>query len=226
MSNYNHLLVDGYISYTFQPEKAKTFFDLLIQQDSSRTPVASYGDYSYRIQVAGGLIILDFAVDRKGTVVPQEMWRPSQSGDQQRYVTSSPKLLPVFFLNTRGFVGLEMGHAYASSLSGLVNAAETAPLGGLTTTHLCLKWPGYPEYKKQIEIKDTHGLSITIGRLAERIARFVDRFIEHHSNGGTIVHPWMVGPGRITKDHMYIIGLVQVSAGTWMPLLQLNHFII
>ena len=28
---------------------------------------------------------------------------------------------------------------------------------------------------------------------------------------------WRVGPGAITKDHLYVVGLVHVSAGTWQP---------
>ena len=28
---------------------------------------------------------------------------------------------------------------------------------------------------------------------------------------------WRVGPGGITKDSLYVVGLVHVSAGTWQP---------
>lgn len=28
---------------------------------------------------------------------------------------------------------------------------------------------------------------------------------------------WRVGPNAITADHLYIVGLIHVSAGTWQP---------
>jgi hypothetical protein len=37
---------------------------------------------------------------------------------------------------------------------------------------------------------------------------------------------WFIGAGRISPDHVVLIGVVQVSRGSWMPILQLNHFLV
>lgn len=41
-----------------------------------------------------------------------------------------------------------------------------------------MQWPGYPEYRKQVELQNVNHAPITMSKLAERIARFVERFIE------------------------------------------------
>jgi hypothetical protein len=36
---------------------------------------------------------------------------------------------------------------------------------------------------------------------------------------------WKIGPHGITQEHVKIIGAVQVSAGSWMPILQLSYYV-
>ena len=36
---------------------------------------------------------------------------------------------------------------------------------------------------------------------------------------------WKIGPGGITRADVIIIGAVHVSAGSWMPILQLNRYV-
>jgi hypothetical protein len=37
---------------------------------------------------------------------------------------------------------------------------------------------------------------------------------------------WQIGmDGGITQDHVMVIGAVHVSAGSWMPILQLNRYV-
>jgi hypothetical protein len=37
---------------------------------------------------------------------------------------------------------------------------------------------------------------------------------------------WQIGPGDITKDDIYLIGLIHIDQGTWQPILQLNRYIL
>ena len=36
---------------------------------------------------------------------------------------------------------------------------------------------------------------------------------------------WFIGAGGITIDEVVLIGAIQVSQGSWMPILQLNRFV-
>jgi hypothetical protein len=36
---------------------------------------------------------------------------------------------------------------------------------------------------------------------------------------------WQIGSGRITQDHVKIIGVTHVSAGSWMPIMQLTNYV-
>ena len=36
---------------------------------------------------------------------------------------------------------------------------------------------------------------------------------------------WQIGPGGIQRSDIIIIGAVHVSAGSWMPIMQLNRYI-
>lgn len=104
-----------------------------------------------------------------------------------------------------------------------------------------MQWPGYKEYRKQVELRNVQRAPITMSVLVKRIARFVERFIEvstersprlvirirpspHAVQQEVVVNQtasdlpgWRVGPGFITKENIYIVGLVQVSRGNWQP---------
>ena len=37
---------------------------------------------------------------------------------------------------------------------------------------------------------------------------------------------WFIGPGYIIPEEVVLIGAVQVSQGSWMPILQLSRFVL
>ena len=39
------------------------------------------------------------------------------------------------------------------------------------------------------------------------------------------VERWRIGPGGITRADVIVIGAVHISAGSWMPILQLNRYV-
>lgn len=138
----------------------------------------------------------------RGTVVQQSLWQPAQRGDMQRHVDDAALVPPVFFIRPSDFVvGLPMSYvlnAPPGSPFDISNSDARAPLGGFPNTHFCLmvsealtliylidlpdenitQWPGYPEYRKQVELRNTSRVPITMSRLVMRIARFVERFVE------------------------------------------------
>jgi hypothetical protein len=88
---------------------------------------------------------------------------------------------------------------------------------------------------------------ITIAKFAQHFARSVDAFLRvslpRHYERSHILNrilyqdcqpgpqyqwypQWHVGPGFIDRNSIIIVGAVHVSAGSWMPIIQLNHYII
>ncbi|VDC00939.1 unnamed protein product [Peniophora sp. CBMAI 1063] len=229
----NEHLVVGFIANSFGPENASKIFDKFIRspgsQDHQRPPahILQYTDGTYRSNSRPD-IVLDYPNDGKGTIVPQGMWQPMQNGDVARHVRDATLLFPIFFINLNYTIGVELAqivNARPGTPVNIYRANELVPLGNLATTHLCLKWPGYAQgYRKQVEIKDANKVPITMSKLVERIASFVSRFIDEAS--GWPIDPrsahWRVGRGFITKDNLYVVGLVHVSAGCWQPVIQLK----
>lgn len=37
---------------------------------------------------------------------------------------------------------------------------------------------------------------------------------------------WLIAPHGITQNHVKIIGAVHISAGSWMPIVQLTGYVI
>ncbi|KZV59294.1 hypothetical protein PENSPDRAFT_553082, partial [Peniophora sp. CONT] len=159
----------------------------------------------------------------KGTTVQQKMWQPTQPGDVIRHVRDATLLVPIFFIRPDHIIGIDVSQVLSVRSGALLHILDSnAPvsMGGWNTTHLTLKWPGYSqEFRKQIELRDHREAPITMSKLAERAAKFVERFIEEAANWqiSQDAHYWRVGPHHITKDHLYIVGLVHVSAGSWQP---------
>ncbi|KZV68973.1 hypothetical protein PENSPDRAFT_500876 [Peniophora sp. CONT] len=225
----NEFLVMGYIAMSLGPENANKLFNKFVGSlDFSSVPagIIRYQDSSYRA-TARPEIVLDYHVDSKGTIVRQTMWQPLQNGDVIRHFRDATIRVPVFFIGTDNVIGVDMSHATRSG--GALNIFHPnvpAPLGGVAATNFCIKWPGYTqEYKKKVELRVADRTAITMSKLVERVARFVEHFLEEAASWQ--IDPgcqyWRVGPGAITKDKLYIVGLVHVSAGTWQPILQLKH---
>ena len=36
---------------------------------------------------------------------------------------------------------------------------------------------------------------------------------------------WMIGAGGISREEVIVIGTINVSAGSWMPILQVNRYV-
>jgi len=158
-------------------------------------------------------------------VLPQKIWTPPNQSDWRRYIEPAHLRMPVFFVRRSGALGLPLPRAVVGDTASLRGADNPAPLGGGNSTQIRIAWPGYQPWERQIQIRDEtrRRNEIRLERFAKLVAGVVDRFITHAFTTGTRETNWRIGPGGITRDHVIIVGTVQVSAGGWMPVLTLDQ---
>ncbi|KAH9967204.1 hypothetical protein BC827DRAFT_1123273 [Russula dissimulans] len=176
------------------------------------------------------LWLLDFVPSPNFVVVPQKIWTPPNQSDWRRYVEQANLRMPVFFVQSDGSIGLPLTRATAGDTAMLHHAASPAPLGGGHSTQIRIAWPGYESWERQIQIRDQtrYRNEITLERFAKLVAGIVDRFLTVRLFNATtrITTPdlnWWIGEGGFTRHDVVIVGAVQVSAGGWMPILQVPH---
>ncbi|KAF8257741.1 hypothetical protein EI94DRAFT_1757067 [Lactarius quietus] len=162
-----------------------------------------------------------------GTVVPQRRWTPADEVDVRRHVEAAVLQLPIFFVNRNGGIGFPLQDILRGCNPELHNAGHFAPLGGRCTTHIRINWPGYRSSKRQIATRDeTHDRNpITIGRFMKHVGTSVEKFFRVCSSQWYVsTDPrWQIGTqGGITQAHVKVVGVIHVSAGSWMPILQLT----
>ncbi|KAF8274598.1 hypothetical protein EI94DRAFT_1794363 [Lactarius quietus] len=240
------LLVDGYISQSFQSRRAQPYFLVLLKSDS--IPPIETSSYpngeGYFFLVGPDTLrdlnlpvdssrLLDCTVVNIGTVVPQTMWSPHTVTDKRQHVEEAVLQMPIFFVDMHGTLGLSLEASAAGRCHALRNAQEFAPLGQKSTTHIRIGWPGYKDFKRQVQIRDeTAGHNqITISRFAHHVGRSVDAFLKNcESDPGYTDDAkrmqWQIGPQGIQRSEIIVIGAIHVSAGSWMPILQLSRYII
>jgi len=242
------LLVDGYISQCFNSRAAEGYFLRLLKRDTipmykvlSLTgleghffvvdSVPPHISVSPPSELNG---VLDRSLVAMGTAVPQTMWTPSSVEDRTQYMGEAGLQVPIFFEGVDGQLGLSLELAAAGGCHCLTNAQRFAPLGPSekSVTDIRIRWLGYREFNCQIQIRDEtrERNPITIARLAHHIARSVDAFLKICQPDPECLdgrrNRWRIGPGGIEGSDIVIIGVIQVSAGSWMPILQLSRYIL
>ncbi|KAH9066640.1 hypothetical protein EDB87DRAFT_1553772 [Lactarius vividus] len=169
--------------------------------------------------------LLDYAVRRGGSVVPQQLWSPQGQVDWRRYAEQAQLHIPVFFVNADGTLGVPVSHAAAGQMS-LRHANEPAPLGDRTTTKIRIIWPGYFPSEQMVQLRDQTPARnpVTLERFVKHVGSRVRQYLARVPCDP--YSKWIVGQNRITFNEVVLIGVVHVSAGTWMPVLQLMDRII
>ncbi|KAI9434974.1 hypothetical protein H4582DRAFT_2100711 [Lactarius indigo] len=235
-TNYSEtrsLLVDGYISQTFAARDAELyFFNLLRSNSIPQIETLSYPEREGHFFSVGHSTysrILDRTVVHRGTVVPQRIWSLRPITDRWQHVGEAVLQMPIFFEGIDGRLGLSLEAAAAGRCHGLRNAQEFVPLGQKLSTSIRIAWQGYKDFKRRVQIRDatSEHNPITIARFAHHIGRSVDAFLKtcgpdpDPTNGR-----WQIRPFGIQRCDIIVIGAVHVSAGSWMPILQLNRYIL
>ncbi|KAF8274597.1 hypothetical protein EI94DRAFT_1825553 [Lactarius quietus] len=239
------LLIDGYISQSFQSRRAQEYFLNLLKITSiPAIETWSYPDREGHFFVVGYAIrhvldhpsdasrLLDRTVVNRGTVVPQTMWCPHAATDKRQYVEEAVLHMPIFFEGVDGKLGLSLEASAMGRCNGLRNAQQFAPLGNKSMTCIRIIWPGYKEFKRQVQTRDEtieHN-PITLSRFAQHIGRSVDAFLKTRQpvlgTSDNRHEKWRIGPRGIQPSDIIVIGAIHVSAGSWMPILQLNRYIL
>ncbi|KAN0139787.1 hypothetical protein V8E53_002449 [Lactarius tabidus] len=243
------LLIDGYISQTFQSKAAEQYFlDLL--KSASIPPYATLYNVKrkdYRFFVHSASVpphipalfpnppdrrLLDRGIMDWGTVVPQTMWSPLSSIDIRRHIERAELQIPVFFEDKDGRVGISLGACIDGQCRVLLrDPTGRAPLGQRSTTHVRIVWPGYKEFKRQIPLRDESRARnpITMAKFVDRVGRSVNAFLQlcelDSKSEDVRREQWRIGPDGIQRHDIMLIGAIHVSAGTWMPIMQLNRYI-
>ncbi|KAH9014674.1 hypothetical protein EDB84DRAFT_1528755, partial [Lactarius hengduanensis] len=186
-----HILVDGYIANTYLPRRAEKYFlDLLKRKAIPPVGTLSYpdreGHFFFVRERLGQPFetpsswLLDRTVVARGSVVPQAMWSPHTVTDRKQHVEEAVLQMPIFFEGIDGRLDLPLEAAAAGRCHALRNGQEFASLGQKSTTHIRIVWPGYKDFKRQVEIRDetSEHNPITISRFAHHIGRSVDAFLK------------------------------------------------
>ncbi|KAF8263647.1 hypothetical protein EI94DRAFT_1596241 [Lactarius quietus] len=160
------------------------------------------------------------------------MWSPHTVIDRRQHVEEAILQMPIFFEGIDGRLGLSLEATAAGRCHGLRNARQFALLGPKSTAHIRIGWLGYKDFKRQVQIRDetiAHN-PITISRFAHHIGRSVDAFLKvrsslDHGVTDSRHQLWRIGPGGIQRSDVILIGAIHISAGSWMPILQLTRYI-
>ncbi|KAN0139786.1 hypothetical protein V8E53_002448 [Lactarius tabidus] len=240
------LLTDGYISQTFQSRAAEQYFLDLLKSTTIPPYATLYNvkrkDYGFFVNSVPLHIsalfpnppdrwLLDRGIVDRGTVVPQTMWSPLSSIDIRRHIERAELQIPVFFEDKDGRVGISLGACIDGQCRVLLrDPTGRAPLGQRSTTHVRIIWPGYKEFKRQIPLRDESGARnpITMAMFVNRVGRSVNAFLQvcelDSESEDARRELWRIGSGGIQRRDITIIGAIHVSAGTWMPIMQLNRY--
>ncbi|KAN0121210.1 hypothetical protein V8E52_003798 [Russula decolorans] len=238
------VLTDGYISYTFNPQIAESLLTRLFKVvntasiEVTRDPNGSGAYFVFNhpsyyspppLTINGrGAWVLDYNVRSGGSVVPQQLWFPQGDGDRRRYVDQVQFRMPIFFVDMNGSLGAPVMNAAAGHIH-LRDAYLPPSLIGKPTTKIRIWWPGYAPSEHQVQLRDQTPAKYPIGfdRFVKHVGSRVRQFLMDRERL-PVQQPfsWMVGHGNITSDEVMLIGIVQVSEGSWMPILQLTTRVV
>ncbi|KAI0287075.1 hypothetical protein BC826DRAFT_889085, partial [Russula brevipes] len=170
---------------------------------------------------------IDYVVRDTGSVIPQQIWHPRKLSDTQRYVHHEQLRPPIFFVHRSGAdLGIPLTEAAAGNCMHLRGADQVASVGTSTHTQIRINWCGYRYLEwsdqimtqKQPPARETISLEKFAKYVAGKVLKFMDIAKSHSYEGD---QRWLIGDHHITPRNIILIGVVQVSQGSWMPILQL-----
>jgi hypothetical protein len=167
--------------------------------------------------------LLDVAAPHRGLIVPMNIFRPYLNNlTRAERVIAGLNLIPFFFITAQGTIG--------APVIGNFEQLDCRRMFREPRTSLKIKfhWPGYEPYEGQIQYNPVArggAVQISARRLAELVAGQVQSFLQkatersvHHiANEG-----WDIGRhhGGIQAHNLILLGVISVSEGAVMPLLQ------
>jgi len=234
------LFIDSFTSNMFEPRHSAEYQVSLLkkripqeiqwQVDATgafwaQSPVGLASDQHYWV--------IDHAVRKTGLVIPQKIWAPKKTSDKVRRVDHEQLHPPIFFIHKNGQdLGLRLTDAAGGNCMCLQGAEEAAPVGPSSHAQIRINWCGYQhlDWNEQISIKKQtqEKETILLETFAKHVARKVSKFMEfarteNYEGDHLGDQKYRIGDDRITPSNIILIGTVQVSQGSWMPILQVNN---
>ncbi|KAI0263719.1 hypothetical protein BC834DRAFT_885225 [Gloeopeniophorella convolvens] len=234
------LLIDGYIAYTLGPRYTdrylKIFKECLEEEGGSLLTSCQQGGWftyhsHFPAQAPGSPAhpiykLFDMQVNlTAGTVVPQHL----ASGFRKPQRVANP----VFFMRG-GVVGLwclasgEQRHAMdnANALMPELLRRENRAHG----MNIQIKWPGYHMIESKVAIYHEEDLNqpVSLSHFFASVVAAIQRFLQVRKVQNPMdpgQEQWRIGEDAIRLEDIRLIGLLQLSQFTWMPILQLTRHI-
>jgi len=227
-------LVDGFIAYTLGPATTKHYLSRVLNGADvdkllpvfyqnvilfSNPPLPNVAPYT-RLQDGTVLWLLDYMADvTVGTIVPQRLCSGSAEDRVQTHANTSLQP-PIFFARVGGVTGVLLTQALSEASINISGSEQPVSLNDHTTINFAMNWPGYSEYRRTFETQDSIFGQITTGKLLRKVAQFIDSFVNHPGSYLTKDLQWQVTP--TWRDHILVVGIMQISHNTWQPILQLH----
>ncbi|KAI9510125.1 hypothetical protein F5148DRAFT_640665 [Russula earlei] len=232
----SHLLIDGYIAHMFGPQDAEAYHASLLRTEPRLIQWHASGSeflgHFFAAPPAGLEShqqdwVIDLATKDTGLVIPQQIWAPRKPSDAQRYVYHEQLRPPIFFIHKDGeSLGIPVTEAAAGNCMHLRGADQAAAVGPTNHTQIRINWCGYRylEWSDQIMIQRQTKETISLEKFAKYVAGKVLKFMEVAKSSAHVNDQrWLIGDNHITPRNVILIGVIQVSQGSWMPILQLNN---
>ncbi|KAH9067846.1 hypothetical protein EDB87DRAFT_1573392 [Lactarius vividus] len=207
MNDVQILLVDGYISRTFRSQAAEQYFLNLLKSSFIPPQTSSIPAH----QVVGYLT----AASRTGG-----QWSLGRFADAS------------IFEGEGGDLGIPLAASTNSRSHNLQDASYLAPLGQNSSTYIRIVVSNAMIVARlqgvQAPSSDISRDSISIAGFARQIGRTVDTFLQvcelDPESDADQRDLWRIWGGGIRGSDIVIIGAVQVSTGSWMPIIQLDRY--
>jgi len=239
------LLIDGYVSHTFGPQDAEAYFSALLMSRPQHIQWQIIPPEGIFYAAAPPCLdsnqddqeawAIDRAIKHTGRVIPQHIWTPRLSPDVQRYVRHETLRPPILFIHEDGgSLGLSLREAAAGNCMCIRGAEQAARVGPSNHVQLRINWCGYRHLDWSDQIMTSfHKVSlrretVSLGKFAKyaagRVLKFMEtaKFQPYRDDFHSDQQHWLIADHHITPRHVILIGVVQVSQGSWMPILQLN----
>ncbi|KAI0261600.1 hypothetical protein BC834DRAFT_796328, partial [Gloeopeniophorella convolvens] len=149
----------------------------------------------------------------RGTIVPQGLWLPQTPRDMKKYVTDAVLQLPLFLRQENGTIGMSLLDVIHGNFRTLIDSVRQVDVGGRTSVHVRMNWPGYQEFKRQFQTRDEtpNRSPITFERFVRHIGRSIDKFISEAVSEPHQGDPrWRIGAQGIKREDIVVVGVVHV----------------
>ncbi|KAI0309956.1 hypothetical protein OF83DRAFT_1088702 [Amylostereum chailletii] len=212
------ILIDGLISWSFSPNVASTYLEFLFKTNLNNLAISLTRSGEFVIQTTEGPVVVDClaAVGSRGTPVPQRLWKPKL--EARADVREAELQHPVFFISSTGTVGVTVDDALSGNFP-VLRRRETVAVKGKQSTYIHIGWPCYEDWKSQISLAQP----FTVEKFDPKNPR-LDKV--DPQRGDQMLHEEWKTDGRFFGENLLIIGAINVSAGSWQPIFQLNEHLV